>query len=356
MDNEKCLLPIWEGELVYRETMAMILEEGGCSAAFARTPERIVCVESYDGTCLYEEGKDFMIEENRLIRTRDSRIPCTGWETFFYADEAKAKADNPDIGFGPVATSDGRFLNLHAIDNPEYVTRFQLSVTYTTREKWEGFCPGSGLQNLPRLREKLLRREKISLLLYGDSISCGFDCSSHYGLAPNQPKWYDLVVEALEKRSGCSVELKNISLAGMNTDWAIENARQRIGDFCPDLTILGFGMNDRVCGSQYREKTKALMEAVKGVCPETEFLLIATTLPIELADTPPIYFTSHQDEYSDELGKLCEEGVALADVQRFQKALLAKKRYIDMTGNWLNHPNDYLCRIQAQVVNTALGG
>ena len=27
-----------------------------------------------------------------------------------------------------------------------------------------------------------------------------------------------------------------------------------------------------------------------------------------------------------------------------------EKRYIDITGNWLNHPNDYLARILAQVV------
>ena len=52
MDNEKCLLPIWERELVSSEPMAMILEEGVCSAAFARRPERIICVESYDGACL----------------------------------------------------------------------------------------------------------------------------------------------------------------------------------------------------------------------------------------------------------------------------------------------------------------
>ena len=43
-------------------------------------------------------------------------------------------------------------------------------------------------------------------------------------------------------------------------------------------------------------------------------------------------------------------GVAIADIQAVQKEIGKRKRYIDITGNWLNHPNDYLARILAQVV------
>lgn len=37
------------------------------------------------------------------------------------------------------------------------------------------------------------------------------------------------------------------------------------------------------------------------------------------------------------------------------KEIGKRKRYIDITGNWLNHPNDYLARILAQVVIKTLG-
>ena len=40
----------------------------------------------------------------------------------------------------------------------------------------------------------------------------------------------------------------------------------------------------------------------------------------------------------------------LLHVQAVQKEIGKRKRYIDITGNWLNHPNDYLARILAQVV------
>ena len=48
-------------------------------------------------------------------------------------------------------------------------------------------------------------------------------------------------------------------------------------------------------------------------------------------------------------------GVAIADIQAVQKEIGKRKRYIDITGNWLNHPNDYLARILAQVVIKILG-
>ena len=40
----------------------------------------------------------------------------------------------------------------------------------------------------------------------------------------------------------------------------------------------------------------------------------------------------------------------LLHIQAVQKEIGKRKRYIDITGNWLNHPNDYLARILAQVV------
>ena len=49
------------------------------------------------------------------------------------------------------------------------------------------------------------------------------------------------------------------------------------------------------------------------------------------------------------------EGVGVADVQFVQTQLMKKKTYLDLTGNFLNHPNDYLARIQAQTVTCALG-
>ena len=45
---------------------------------------------------------------------------------------------------------------------------------------------------------------------------------------------------------------------------------------------------------------------------------------------------------------MVKQGIALADVRSIHKRLLEKKRFIDMTGNNVNHPNDFLIRVYAQ--------
>ena len=176
-----------------------------------------------------------------------------------------------------------------------------------------------------------------------------------YGQKPGQPTWAELLFHQMEEKWQSPVCFHNTSVGGVDSEWAIENSSQRAANFHPDLVILGFGMNDRCGMEEYRNKTGRLMEAIRKVSPKTEFLLIASTLPNELAATEPHHFWAHQDEYSESLKGLEGMGVAIADIQAVQKEIGKRKRYIDITGNWLNHPNDYLARILAQVVIKTLG-
>lgn len=64
--------------------------------------------------------------------------------------------------------------------------------------------------------------------------------------------------------------------------------------------------------------------------------------------------TAWAAEHAKVLLALEEKGIAVADVQTVQKEIKKRKRYLDITGNWLNHPNDFLARIQAQVVFRSL--
>lgn len=348
--------PVWAGGNIIRETFAMVEEDGVCAAPFLYEPEEILAVEGYDGTRTYEMGKDCTVEDGKLVLTADSDIPRAQWEDFYYSSHEAAMEGQKrtDMNFGPVNTTDGRYVILDAIGHPELVTRFQLAVTYRTKEEWPGEMPSSGLEYLPRFREKLEKKEPVRLLLYGDSISCGFDCSGMYGQKSGQPIWPELVKDDLEQYYGVKMELINTSVGGVASDWALEHVQERVCAHRPDLVWLGFGMNDRCPGVEYAQKTKSLMEAVRSGCPETEFVLMATTLPNPLVKTAPFHFWAYQDEYTDALQTLCGPGAVLADVQGVQKTLMQRKRYIDMTGNLLNHPNDYLARIQAQVVAAVL--
>ncbi|MCI8929097.1 MAG: hypothetical protein HFI97_10965 [Lachnospiraceae bacterium] len=110
---------------------------------------------------------------------------------------------------------------------------------------------------------------------------------------------------------------------------------------------LGFGMNDRCKGKEYGKRVESLIKEIGKDSQKTEFLLIVTTLPNRLADTEPLHFWAYQDDQEESLKALCGKGIALANVQGIQKEMERKKRYLDLTGNLLNHPNDYLARIQA---------
>jgi hypothetical protein len=45
-----------------------------------------------------------------------------------------------------------------------------------------------------------------------------------------------------------------------------------------------------------------------------------------------------------------QEGVVVADMTTMHQDLLKRKAFIDMTGNNVNHTNDYLSRVYAQVI------
>ena len=352
------LKPVWENGLIFRETFAMVREDGICRAAFLYRPDEIICVESYDGTRVYEEGKDYIVIDGYLVRTESSSIVCTEWEHFYHRTEEEAKialANNHiPLNFGPLATTDGRYLNLSPIANAPFVTDYQIAVTYKTSEMWKGEVPQSAEEKLPKTFAKLKGREELRVVLFGDSISYGFDCSGISNLPPYQPVWNQILKKGLEDHYSASVQMINPSASGMDTDWAIAHAEELIAPHQPDLIILGYGMNDRCTGSEYAEKTKKLRQVLKDACPGAEFILIATSLPNELVHTPPFYFDAYQREHAKYLKTLEETGTAIADIQGVQKIIEERKRYIDFTGNNLNHPNDYLARIYAQVIMTLL--
>ena len=94
-----------------------------------------------------------------------------------------------------------------------------------------------------------------------------------------------------------------------------------------------------------------MIKAVHAKLPETEFVLVATMLgnanwTYLKADLFP--------QYRDALAQLCGEGVVLADLTSMWAELLKQKKDWDMTGNGVNHPNDFGHRIYAQVLTALL--
>ena len=60
------------------------------------------------------------------------------------------------------------------------------------------------------------------------------------------------------------------------------------------------------------------------------------------------------DAYRRALIDLCGRGIVLADVTRLWMDVTARKSPYDLTGNGINHPNDFGHRLYAQAILSLL--
>jgi lysophospholipase L1-like esterase len=117
----------------------------------------------------------------------------------------------------------------------------------------------------------------------------------------------------------------------------------------PHLVIVAYGMNDvgRRDPAWFAGQTKTLVDRIQKADPEIEIVLVAPMLGhAEWVHTPREMFA----KYRDELAKLTGTGVALADLTAVWTQMLQHKHDLDLTGNGLNHPNDFGHRLYAQAV------
>ena len=94
---------MFSGDTVYYDSVCFAeLADGTVSdGVLLYTPDQIISVRSADLKMVYEEGVDYTVEGNRLIRTDGSRIPV-----FTYNQYAKPATDNPGTGWLRIVATD----------------------------------------------------------------------------------------------------------------------------------------------------------------------------------------------------------------------------------------------------------
>ena len=118
----------------------------------------------------------------------------------------------------------------------------------------------------------------------------------------------------------------------------------------PDLVIIAFGMNDasgRFSPADFTANIQRIMDGIQAGHPATSFIVVSPMLGN--ADwkhaAPDLY-----PQYRDALMTLRGPGVAVADLTSFWSLFLQHKRFVDIAGNGVNHPNDFGYRVYAQVL------
>ena len=348
MNRRTIRTPLWDTDIVYEESILMVRDENGrAEAGLLFEPTEVLKVENLAKGEVYEEGRDYTVENGRIVLTESSRIFAFEKDGLFPANPAPGEAFPMPGGYS--LFHEGAF----------FVER-QTAVTYKcAMGQWTGKKPAPAEKELPRTFELLRGGEPFRMVLFGDSISAAANNTKDLGLPPYQPGFGEMLHDWLQDAYESEIFYINTAVGGMETRWAVEKSDERVAQYEPDLVVLAFGMND---GSKALEEfvsnTREVIRRVREKKPECEFLLVATSLPNPILTDPKARFWSHQEEHMAALSEIAKDtkGVAVADIGGVHRYMQQRKRFIDMTSNNVNHPNDFFYRAHAQFLAGMLIG
>lgn len=336
------LEPFWRSETVYRESV-VFLQDGEGKPAVGKLlfhPKKVIAVHRANGTKAFEEGKDYAVDVagGALIRQEGSAIPQLTAEGLFPPKDApmsiRHKAGDP---------------SRHVLfDNGHWFHDQQVEVTYVREGEWTGYVPQFAGKALPKTMARLKGKKPLNIAVSGDSISNGYNASAFTKAPPFMPPYPDLVAAQLEATYGSKVTLHNRAISGWNAPRGVQDLDNLLTTK-PHLVIIAYGMND-VGGknpTSYQASIRTMLDRIHAADPQTEVILVSTMLGNEQwVHTPREMFP----KYRDALAELTGPGIALADLTAIWTDLLKQKREVDLTGNGVNHPDDFGHRVYAQVI------
>lgn len=340
------LRPFWQGETIEGESVLFIqdesTEEARATVLFPITKVLTVC--NSEGNQVYEEGRDFIWnrDSREIVLPAGSRIASkTKKELRRPAGSQKYELTHRD-GNGEIFF--GAKLEYHEM---------QTCITYKHGpEVWSGPQPQIDSHALPKTIKRLSSKDPLSIVLLGDSISSGCNASGWAQGVPFQPAYPELLRRHLAETYETQVAMTNLSVGGTSTPWGVTMV-DKVVEQRPHLVILAFGMNDSAGRSadEYKANTQSIIDKILEQLPDAEFILVASML-----GNRDWIRLKHEafPQYRDALTELCKEGVALADMTGIWTEFLKHKRDWDLTGNGVNHPNDFGHRVYAQVLSSLL--
>lgn len=344
--SEEQLRPFWKGEVMEGESVLFIKDEktGEARASVLFPIQKLLSVRSSTGEIQYKEGRDYLwkADSREIVVPSGSRIISSTLDSLRRPAKSQRFQLTHQDGNGEILF--GGKLEYHEL---------QTVVSYShAPDLWTAPTPKFDPTALPRSIQKLRNRERLKIVVLGDSISTGCNASGWAGGKPYQPSYPDLVRLSLREKYQGRVDVVNLSVGGMDSAWGLTMV-DKVVEAEPDLVLLAFGMNDSAgrAAPDFKDKIAATINRIRETRPQSEFILVATMVG------NPGWIALKQElfpAYRDALASLRGPGVALADVTSIWSEFLRLKQDWDQTGNGVNHPNDFGHRVYAQVITTLL--
>jgi len=349
-DLETYVKPIWEGDTIYYETVLFVGEED--CAPLLYPIDEVIGVYNYGLDVEYNKGVDFDIIDGKIKRIKGGTAPFCPIDDYYLEEQAQYA-----IGIKnnrETAPSGKKFFNFGEKDS---FSKYQIAVTYKHSGDNKSLVPTEKSKRFANFIRSI-KEGKGSVIFYGDSITFGCNSSGTPmggNVKPFAEPFTVMVHKKLQSIFGVKIGYENTAVGGWSTLEGINAFEEKVLNKNYDLLVLAFGMNDgRTELATYLERTEKMVLDFKKKNPDGEVLLVSTTYPNTESD-----WVRNQPHFAKELYKLEEKYsfVSVADMTKMHYCLLETgKRYRDMTGNNVNHPNDFLARIYAQVILKTIVG
>ena len=371
--------PIFAGNTVKNETV-MFLDKGDVRSLLYPI-KSVTSVTNYDGTVTYEEGKDYVIEDGKIKITENSSIPVIT-RAGYYNFPAHSQINI-------TANYEGKNVNIYWGEGKP-MTDYQMNVTYTHESAWEGFVSESKADVYADFINKLINGEDVTIFFYGDSITHGASASFIDNYAPYQYSYSLLFTEALADLYGYTVKYVKTDMAGapiipaedyvagdrgtityINPSvggWTSQNGKQNfdtyvkpfVEEYGCDLFLIAYGMNDGANSARtVARNMQAVFDAVLEKDADCALMFVSTMVPNPNATNGWYGYQYKQEaDLIKTAAKYVKNGTpcAVARVTSASLAVLEHKEFQDYSGNNINHPNDFFCRVYAQVILQTLIG
>lgn len=331
----------------------------GEASMFAQTDtvRLLFPAEKIDRVYCSATGKEFLAGRDYLhtpgsdviLRPETSRIPYLGDDELYPSDDALFYPDPAATAVPNPGKPNLRF------DAKNFFAQMQFEVDYTAVEMTEFPIHKADNSRLPRFR-KLLQTPGAScrIVWLGDSISEGYNASGYLKVMPFQPPFAELTANALKEHFPARVELLNLGVNGYTSAVPLEKDDRYLASE-PDLLVIAFGMNDlRNDVAGYIANLEKIISRCKARYPLAEYLLVSPMSGNPEWCYTPLAKSREMAAALDEFVKNSPADHALARLTALWECLLEKKSFMDLTGNGVNHPNDYGHRVLAAGVLNAL--
>ena len=357
-NRETYLKPLWHTREIYNETVLFVGEND--KAPLLYTPSEVISVRNYKLDVEYVQGVDYVIEDGKISRTPNSSIPYMKINDYYL----KAQPSGAVLEVDKSAVSEDM---LPLINGPRWLkygetttfTQYQIAVTYRHNQPWTGSTVIGHPEKFQSFINKLQSGENAKILFFGDSITVGCNASGTPqggNISPYCESWTNMVTSYLNDKYDVTLEYVNTAIGGTATKSGRDRFQTDVLDHEPDLLVIAYGMNDRETSPQnYKSYIEQMVSSYHMAIPDGNILLVSTQLP----NPECLNWNKNQKLWEPILQEVASNNdfCAVAPVTSMHASMQnAGKRYRDYTANNVNHPNDFIVRLYAQVcLKTMLG-